>query len=182
MKSNLPIANTVAAPRRLIQPAPFDDKQASAAAIRALLEQARQNQFLSVGIDAGQAELLWTAKYRKKRAPCITLKKYGRWYSVGAHLFGDVLTDAARNRIYEALSKVSLPGSLVRVSNATLIATRLPLLSGAMLAEWLAIEALNYREKGSGREYCRWEGRKMVDGSVKLLHRGQDRAQKRRAA
>ncbi|MGA9773676.1 MAG: hypothetical protein WBV94_31890 [Blastocatellia bacterium] len=153
---------------------PLDDK--------AMIEQARMRGYLSISIEQARAEFLHDAQRRRKGQPSIVLKRYGRWYSVGAHMFGNVLTDGARNRIYQVLIAASLPGGMVRVSNRNIFATRLPFLSGTQIAAWLAAVAFSNREQGAGREHCRWESRKRVDGSVLVVHRGQNRPARSRAA
>jgi hypothetical protein len=141
----------------------------------ALIEQARARGYLSISIGQENLEFQRTAECRRKCQPCIVLKKYGRWYSIGAHLFGEVLTDAARNRIYGVLIAASLPGGLVRVSNRNIFATRLPFALGVRIVEWLAAVAFANREGKAGREHVRWESRIRPDGSVRVLHRGTDK-------
>ena len=128
--------------------------------------------YLLVGDTGASGELLHSARCRRDGEPSIVLQKLPRWYSISVHCFGDVMTDDARNRIFNFLLEASLPGGMVRASNRSITATRLPFGLGVKIAERLAAFVTANREPGPGREHARCEGRKRPDGSIQLKQIG----------
>lgn len=151
-----------------------EGKPVSDSARASLLKLAFMNGYLSVSQSQGVVELEWEAQQSAKGQPAITLQKLDRWYQVSAHVYGQRLTDEARNAIFQSLIDVSLPGGKVRVSNSILWASRIPFVAGAHVARWLAsvMFADSNREPGRGRDYARCEAEKRADGSIKVIQSG----------
>jgi hypothetical protein len=141
---------------------------------RELLKQARTNNYLSISESQGVVELSYQAEQSKSKLPAITLQKLDRCFEVRAHVYGDRLTDEARNKIFSVLMQYALPGATVRASNSGVCASRIPFGVGDVLAQWLAslMNDPGNRAPGRGRDYARVEGRKLTDGSIKMIQGG----------
>ncbi|HKS40617.1 MAG TPA: hypothetical protein VJX74_08360 [Blastocatellia bacterium] len=162
----------------------IDDKPLSKSAQSSLLTLARMDDYLSLTEGQEQASLLWAVECRQSNKPCITLQKQPRWYQLSVHCFGDVMTDETRNQVFEILIAASLPGAMVRVSNRTANATRLPFASSVQIARCLVTMIFDERnrEPGAAREHVRWQAEKRADGEIKYQQRGQDKRSSRKAA
>lgn len=159
-------------------PSPFE--------IHRAIQKANLTGFLVCDASNGVVRFLYRKKQRGAQRASILIARFERHAEIAAELpRGLLLTDEARNRIFETAVLSMLPGSVCLVSNSRVIISRLSFPMSHQLASWLhafLLDGANLERGLDGRNHARCEATKRVDGSVKVFQKGITRVRSDRRA
>jgi hypothetical protein len=133
--------------------------------------------FLTVSDEGDGGEVLeYRARCKADKRPAVIVTKHDRWASIRATVYNAAMNDKAKQIAFDYLLCGSLPGGQVRVSNRQLAASKLSFGLASEMAAWLNTQLSGPTNlvAGSldGREHCRFEATKQIDGRIKVVQNG----------